>query len=592
MSELVSQPSPILSLYTMYRDGKLFVNRRYQRKLVWTLEEKQMLIESILKKYPIPAIFIAERENESGTYEIIDGLQRLHAIMSFIETAFTTKDGRLFNLSQFPTAQTNADEGKFDSNITETSAVLSKTEVNIILDYTMALSVMRGATEEQVNDVFDRINTYGHRLSDQERRQAGVQSKFTDLIRHTACSMRGDTSEETLLLTDMPQVSVDLPLTKHGYGVLADEVFWVRQGILRSTDLRDSMDEQCIADIASCIVGNKLISRTKDALDKVYDKTSDEYKRVNNALDIYGVTKFQDEFKFCIDQLQAVASFGQREKIRDLVFNKKSTNAFPALFTAIFIAFHESLILDKKVIHDYQGVKDALRNLSGRIDTGRGAGSPEERRKNIRTIKGLISDHLIKVEAIEGLYGCPSTIDIDEVIRRSEVELPNFELKQGCLSLAPKGRKIDKNVFEKVINTICAMANNGKGRTGKILIGVADSDADAALIERLDGISAIDVAKKKVVGVNREAECLKITVEQYVQKWKCAIEDSELSSHVKSSVLSSMDYHNYFGLGVIVITVPPQSEPCYVGEEMFWRSGDSTKPVANMKLAAEIAQRF
>ncbi|WP_235944123.1 DUF262 domain-containing protein [Variovorax boronicumulans] len=62
MSELVSQPTSIQSVYSQYAEGKLFVNRRYQRKLVWTLEEKQKLIESILKKYPIPAILVAERE--------------------------------------------------------------------------------------------------------------------------------------------------------------------------------------------------------------------------------------------------------------------------------------------------------------------------------------------------------------------------------------------------------------------------------------------------------------------------------------------------------------------------------------------------
>jgi len=54
---------------------------------VWTLEERQKLIESLLKKYPVPAILIAERDGKSGTYEIIDGLQRLHSIVSFIENA-------------------------------------------------------------------------------------------------------------------------------------------------------------------------------------------------------------------------------------------------------------------------------------------------------------------------------------------------------------------------------------------------------------------------------------------------------------------------------------------------------------------------
>ena len=65
MAELASQPSPVQSVYAWYRDDKLYVNRRYQRKLVWTLEEKQRLIESILKRYPIPAILLAEREDST-----------------------------------------------------------------------------------------------------------------------------------------------------------------------------------------------------------------------------------------------------------------------------------------------------------------------------------------------------------------------------------------------------------------------------------------------------------------------------------------------------------------------------------------------
>lgn len=241
MSELASQPTSIQSIYAWYSEDKLYVNRRYQRKLVWTLEEKQKLIESILKKYPIPAILIAERKDSPGMYEIIDGLQRLHAILSFIETSYQTLDGKLFDLQYFPTAKSRADEGIFESK--KADNYLSQKEISTILDYTLALSVMRNATDAEVNDVFDRINTYGHRLSDQERRQAGVQNDFSNMVRNIACTVRGDASAEILLLRIMPSISIDLPMTKHGYQVKADEVFWVDQGILQSTDLRDSMDE-------------------------------------------------------------------------------------------------------------------------------------------------------------------------------------------------------------------------------------------------------------------------------------------------------------------------------------------------------------
>ena|SRR5271166_5608558 len=113
MAELASQPTSVQSVYAWYRDDKLFVNRRYQRKLVWTLIEKQKLIESLQKKYPVPAILLAEREDSPGTYEIIDGLQRLHAIVSFIETSIPTLDAKIFDLTHFPTAKSRADEGAF-----------------------------------------------------------------------------------------------------------------------------------------------------------------------------------------------------------------------------------------------------------------------------------------------------------------------------------------------------------------------------------------------------------------------------------------------------------------------------------------------
>ena len=212
---------------------------------------------------------------------------------------------------------------------------------------------MRNASEEQVNDVFDRINTYGHRLSDQERRQAGVQNEFSNIVRQVSCELRGDVSDEVLLLSSMPSISVDLPTVKHGYAVRAEEVFWVQQGILRSTDLRDSMDEQCIADILACIVGDQLIARTKDSLDNIYIKGSRESTRIIDALNVYGGTRLAGEFKYCIDEIKKICAINGEEKLRDILFKKRTTNAFPSLFAILFIAIHEKLVkLDDPVFWD------------------------------------------------------------------------------------------------------------------------------------------------------------------------------------------------------------------------------------------------
>ncbi len=590
MAELASQLTSIQTIYGWYRENKFFVNRRYQRKLVWTALEKQKLVDSILKKYPIPAILIVEREDAAGTYEIIDGLQRLHAIVSFIETSFPTLDGKLFALDFFPTAKSKADEGIFVPNISESS--LSQREVTTILDYSLTLSVMRNASKAEVNDVFGRINTYGHRLSDQERRQAGVQNDFSNMVRSIACTLRGDASTDVLGLASMPSISIDMPMTKHGYEIQADEVVWVREGILKSTDLRDSMDEQCIADIAACIVSGQLIERSKDALDNVFTVGSDASDRILNALNLYGAEKFSVEFKYSFDEILKICiADRKRDKLRDIVFTKKTTNAFPSVFAVLLISIYELVVREKKKVADYASLKKAITNVHERLSIGRKATSPEERRKNIDIIKGLIRDLFVDADVAKEIYGSHATTDIDEIIRRSEIELANYELKQGMLSLR-EDRHIDHSLVEKVVKTICAIANNGFDRTGKIIIGVTDKDADMARVKELDRIEPKRLGKRYIVGVNREAKVMGLSLEEYFAKWKYAIKNSGLSNHLKDTVLSSMDFNSYYDLGIIVITVPPQKELSFVGEELYWRDGDTTKLAQEAKQIANLAKRF
>ena len=589
MAELSSQATSIQTIYAMFSDEKLFVNRRYQRKLVWTLEEKQKLIESIQKQYPIPAILIAEREDNPGTYEIIDGLQRLHAIISFVETSFPSLDGRRFAIEHFPTAKRVADEGGFVPS--DGPSFISSREVGDMLNYNLATSYMRGATEEEINDVFDRINTYGHRLSDQERRQAGVQNEFSNMVREIACTLRGDESAEVLPLRAMPSISIDLPMTKHGYDVQADEVMWVEHGILRATDLRDSMDEQCIADIAACVVSGTLVDRSKDALDEIYTQGSAEEVRISNALTIYGSDRFADELKFCIDEIFKVCMDGHPTKLRELIFKKSQTNAFPSVFAVIFMAFHELIVGDGLRISDYSGVKTSMHDIAERIERGRKATSPDERRKNIDAVKGMIRSCFVVANPKPKIYSNHSSADIDAAIRRSEIELADYELKQGLLTLN-NPRKIDEKLISKVIKTICAIANNGKDRPGRILIGVCDKDADATRVRELDGIEPRKVGKRKVVGISREARVLGISAEQYLAKWKDAIKHSGLTESVRDSVLSSVDFNSYFGLGVIVISIPEQSELCYLDGEVYWRSGDSTELADTPQKIVNVAKRF
>jgi hypothetical protein len=90
------QHSTIMRLYS--EKDEILLNPDYQRMGgVWTLEKKQLLMDSILNDYDIPKIYLhafsrEQRKADGFAYAVIDGRQRLEAIWQFIEGKFTLSD--------------------------------------------------------------------------------------------------------------------------------------------------------------------------------------------------------------------------------------------------------------------------------------------------------------------------------------------------------------------------------------------------------------------------------------------------------------------------------------------------------------------
>ncbi|MEO1692066.1 MAG: DUF262 domain-containing protein, partial [Cyanobacteria bacterium J06631_6] len=263
----------VTEAYRLYRSGKLLVNRKYQRKLVWTLEEKEKLIGSILRGYPIPLFLLAERPHihGSGKYEIIDGMQRLNAIFSFLENSFSFED-RYFDLNEYSYAKQLSEKGVFqiaDKNHLN----ISPQECSNILDYQLAVTIYTAMEEEDITEVFGRFNSGGKRLSRQEKRQAGVVTPFAEVVRAIAMELRGDVSQKVLPLSDMPEISIDFKQSSLDYKIKSEDTFWCWQGILQPMQLRESEDEQMIADIAASILLDKPLPVDSKRLDSLYERS-------------------------------------------------------------------------------------------------------------------------------------------------------------------------------------------------------------------------------------------------------------------------------------------------------------------------------
>jgi hypothetical protein len=71
--------------------NKFWINREYQRSESWKVNKRQKLLESIFKNLPIGILFVRKAET-NGSYEILDGQQRIETIKKFINGKLTTPD--------------------------------------------------------------------------------------------------------------------------------------------------------------------------------------------------------------------------------------------------------------------------------------------------------------------------------------------------------------------------------------------------------------------------------------------------------------------------------------------------------------------
>src|SRR5258708_5902377 len=67
--------------------NQLDLNPPYQRRSVWTRNDREYFVDTILHNYPSPAIFLHKTMDEDGrsVYHVVDGKQRLETIIQFTQ---------------------------------------------------------------------------------------------------------------------------------------------------------------------------------------------------------------------------------------------------------------------------------------------------------------------------------------------------------------------------------------------------------------------------------------------------------------------------------------------------------------------------
>lgn len=170
-SLLVRTDSYVMSIgeiMNLYKNKEIDLHPRFQRFFRWTDSQKTRLIESIMLGIPIPAIFVAQRDD--GVWDVIDGLQRLSSILQFAGLLRDADDNLMEPLTLGPAPYLPGLEGKRwecddpEHSLTAAQRLYIKRSgisVNIIL---------KGSDQDAKYELFQRLNTGGTNLSDQEVR--------------------------------------------------------------------------------------------------------------------------------------------------------------------------------------------------------------------------------------------------------------------------------------------------------------------------------------------------------------------------------------------------------------------------------------
>ncbi len=130
----------VQKLSELYKKGKMLFNTEYQRTFVWKKSKKQLLIDSILRDYDINKIFLRQKAN--GTYECLDGQQRMRSIFQYMGSDGQEKMFALAEKSPVGARRFNELTPEFKYKL---------------LYYTIDAVVVYQASEEIVTDLFLRL---------------------------------------------------------------------------------------------------------------------------------------------------------------------------------------------------------------------------------------------------------------------------------------------------------------------------------------------------------------------------------------------------------------------------------------------------
>ena len=257
-----------LHIKRLVEDRKeLIIDPDFQRGNVWAKKQGAELVESILMGIPIPVMYLFEMRD--GSKQVVDGRQRIAAILDFLNDKLILRDLRI--LPEYNNFKFSDLDAKMQG---------------IFEDSQMYFYIIQPPTPERVKyDIFDRVNRGGTRLTNQEMRNALYRGKSTRLITELS------KSEEFLRATGH---GISSKRQKDNYVVLRSISFYL---LYKKSEIVLKQNGESIeykSDIDDFLAKMMIFINEKASDELIADCRAMFLRAMNNSYDIMG----EDAYRF------------------------------------------------------------------------------------------------------------------------------------------------------------------------------------------------------------------------------------------------------------------------------------------------------
>ncbi|WP_137009848.1 DUF262 domain-containing protein [Aquitalea aquatilis] len=324
----INRQSTSISISEFYENHvltKYNYEPEYQRKSIWTDEKQSFLVDSILRNFPIPPIFLHQKidpDNGKTKFDVVDGKQRLTSIIRFIE-------------GEIP-CQSEIDDAD--------SAIAGKHFKDIPLEdikkefwrYRIPLELIDADNPDLIDEIFDRLNRNGERLNGQELRNARYY---------------------------------DSPIIKIANEIANRNPFW-KERLAIATDVSRMEDAEFISELIFVIYEDSLFGSNQKNIDEKYEKYSkmDDAWAENTRHTFSEITQILVDFNLDYDgfRINGVSHLFGLWSLATQIYKKNLHTDISAQLNEFFGCLRSDATKDKNVLEYKKSMSSGTKEVTQR----------------------------------------------------------------------------------------------------------------------------------------------------------------------------------------------------------------------------------